>query len=58
MIREDVTKGLEREPVFGKIIEDIKLLPNANPSYWHRGDMVYRDDVFNIIDKYKAESEV
>jgi len=40
-----------------KIREEIKALSNANPSYWHCGDMVEREEVFDIIDKYKAESE-
>ena len=41
-----------------KIRAEIEALQNANPSYWHSGDMVDRDDVLDIIDKYKAESEV
>ena len=43
--------------VLDKIKEEIKALSNANPSYWHSGDMVEREEVFDIIDKYKAESE-
>ena len=43
--------------VLDKIRAEIKALSNANPSYWHSGDMVDRDDVIEIIDKYKAESE-
>ena len=34
---------------------EIKALSNANPSYWHSGDMVDRDDVLDIIDKYREE---
>ena len=47
----------EQEDILDKIKEEVKLLSNANPSYWHSGDMVERDDVLEIIDKYK-ESEV
>ena len=43
--------------VLDKIRAEIKSLSNANPSYWHSGDMVEREEVFEIIDKYKAESE-
>ena len=43
--------------VLDKIRAEIESLQNANPSYWHSGDMVERDEVFEIIDKYKAESE-
>ena len=43
--------------VLDKIKAEIKALSNANPSYWHSGDMVEREDVLEIIDKYKAESE-
>ena len=46
-----------KEPIFDKIRAEIKALSNSNPSYWHSGDMVDRDDVLEIIDKYKAESE-
>jgi hypothetical protein len=48
---------LKQEPKLDKIRAEIKALSNANPSYWHSGDMVDRDDVIEIIDKYKAESE-
>lgn len=43
--------------VLNKIRAKIKALSNANPSYWHSGDMVEREEVFEIIDKYTAESE-
>jgi len=43
--------------ILDKIRVEIKALSNANPSYWHSGDMVEREEVFDIIDKYKAESE-
>lgn len=39
--------------VLDKIRAEIKSLQNANPSYWHSGDMVDRDDVLEIIDKYR-----
>lgn len=43
--------------VLDKIRAEIEALSNANPSYWHSGDMVDRDDVLDIIDKYRAERE-
>lgn len=49
-------KYIERE-VLDKIRAEIRALSNANPSYWHSGDMVERDDVLEILDKYKAEQE-
>lgn len=49
-------KYIERE-VLDKIRAEIASLSNANPSYWHSGDMVEREEVLDIIDKYKAESE-
>ena len=51
-------EALEQEPILDKIRAEIESLSNANPSYWYSGDMVDRDDVLDIIDKYKAESEV
>lgn len=50
-------EALEQEPILDKIRAEIESLSNANPSYWHSGDMVEREEVFEIIDKYKAESE-
>ncbi len=47
---------LEQESVLDKIRAGLKELPNANSSYWHGGDMVNRNDVLEIIDRY-AESE-
>lgn len=41
-----------------KIRAEIESLQNANPSYWHSGDMVEREEVFEIIDKYKEENHV
>lgn len=46
-----------KESILDKIRAEIEALSNANPSYWHSGDMVEREEVFEIIDKYKAESE-
>ena len=50
-------KALEQEPILDKIRAEIEALPNANPSYTHTCDVVDREDVFDIIDEYKAESE-
>lgn len=50
-------KALEQDSVLDKIRAEIESLSNANPSYWHSGDMIDRDDVLEIIDKYKTESE-
>lgn len=51
-------EALEQQSTLDKIRAEIKALSNANPSYWHCGDMVERDEVLDIIDEYKAESEV
>lgn len=55
---EMAIKALEQEPILDKIKEEIKALSNANPSYWHSGYMLEREEVLDILDKYKAESEV
>ena len=47
-----------RADVLNKIRAEVEQLPNANPSYWHSGDIVSRADVLEIIDKYKTEWEV
>lgn len=41
--------------VLDNIRAEINSLSNANPSYWHSGDMVDRDDVFDIIDKWEID---
>lgn len=52
---QNYMRGYEdgKSDVLDKIRAEIKSLQNANPSYWHSGDMVDRDDVFEIIDKYR-----
>ena len=50
-------KALEQQPIIDKIRVEIEALSNANPSYWHSGDMVDRDDVLEILDKYIEGSE-
>ena len=50
-------KALEQEDILDKIRAEIEALPNADPSYPHTCDVVDREDVFDIIDEYKAESE-
>lgn len=52
-----VIKALEQQPIIDKIRVEIEALSNANPSYWHSGDMVDRDDVLEILDKYIEGSE-
>ena len=46
-----------RNNVLDKIKAEVKALSNANPSYTHTCDVVDREDVLEIIDKYKTESE-
>jgi hypothetical protein len=50
-----MTKEESKTDVLDKIRVEIESLQNANPSYWHSGDMVEREEVFEIIDKYKTE---
>ena len=49
-------KALDNENVLNKITVEIESLSNANPSYWHSGDMVDREEVLEIIDKYKEDT--
>ena len=51
------TPQYKLESILDKIKAEIKALSNANPSYWHSGDMVDRDEVLDIIDKYQKEIE-
>lgn len=69
---DEIIKALEQEPcgkdinvpaedgkkdVLDKVRAEVKTLPNANPSYSGYIDVVDREDVLEIIDKYKEESE-
>lgn len=53
--------GIGHNVVPMKVIEDIKQeirkLSNANPSYWHTCDVIEREDVLDIIDKYTKGEE-
>lgn len=48
-----ISNNSNANEVLNKIRAEIKALSNANPSYWHSGDMVEREEVFDIIDKYR-----
>jgi hypothetical protein len=39
-----------RKALIDDVKTEIKALSNANPSYWHSGDMVEREEVLEIID--------
>lgn len=56
-ILQEAIKIIKQEPVLDKIKKEIEQLPNANPSYSYCVDVVDREDVFEIIDKYKEERE-
>ena len=43
--------------VLEKIKAEIEALSNANPSYTHTCDVVDREDVLDIIDKYIEGSD-
>ena len=53
---EALNRQLKEMDILDKIRAEIKSLSNANPSYWHSGDMIERDEVLDIIGKYR-ESE-
>ena len=50
-----VKNGKPLDAVLGEIRAEINSLSNANPSYWHSGDMVEREEALDIIDKHRAE---
>ncbi len=55
---DDAIKALEQEPVLDKIRAEIKKLPTYDKTY--QGIITaygIKQDVLEIIDKYKAESE-
>ena len=54
---EYAIKALEQEPVLDKIRAEIEVLPKTYPFVNHFDMYVKEDDVRQIIDKYKAESE-
>ena len=60
----DLTKDCEGkyrnciDCILNKIRADIETMPNANPSYTHTCDVVDREDLLGIIDKYKIDKFV
>lgn len=54
---EMAIKALEQEPVLGKIRAEITKLQTYKMFYGEDTVYVERDDVLEIIDRYKAESE-
>ena len=54
-------KALEQEPILDKIRAEIMSLDYIDEDKYEGtsiSPMIYRDDVLEIIDKYKGESEV
>lgn len=49
-----VIKALEQEPILDKIRSEIEEL---NVLRFSSGERIYKDEVLEIIDKYKAEGE-
>lgn len=54
---DDIPSVTPQESVLDKMRTEVKALPNANPSYSGYIDVVDREDVLEIIDKYKADKE-
>lgn len=52
-----VRSGTPLPEHLNKIKAEIEALSNANPSYTHTCDVVDREDVIDIIDKYIEGSE-
>lgn len=53
--KDEQNLAMKQEPILDKIRDEVKALPNANPSYSGYIDVVDREDVLEIIDKYKTE---
>ena len=43
--------------VLERIKSEIKQLPNANPSYWNKCDVVDREEVIDIIDEFEPKED-
>lgn len=50
-------EALDTVDAVEEIKAEIKLLPNANPSYWNRCDVVDREEVLELIDKHISRKE-
>jgi hypothetical protein len=56
---EMAIKALEREPILDKIRAEIMKLDDINPDYpMDRTIHISRNEVLQIVDKYRAESEI
>lgn len=52
-----IMNGTPLQEHLNKIKSEIEALSNANPSYTHTCDVVDREDVIDIIDKYIEGSD-
>ena len=50
-------KKPKKPTIWDKIRAEIKSLSNDNPSYWNKCDVVDRERVLEIIDKYREGEE-
>jgi hypothetical protein len=50
-------RGLEQESILDKIRAEIENLEEGISSYHNDRPWIYKDEVLQIIDKYKAEME-
>ena len=50
-------KALEQEPILEKIRAELEIIISKNHPDWIITDLVPIDEVLEVIDKYKGESE-
>lgn len=51
------TMAIKALTAIDNIRQEIRKLSNANPSYWHTCDVIEREEVLDIIDKYIKEGD-
>ena len=54
---EEIIKALRQEPVLDKVRDEIENLEEGISSYFNDRPWVYKDEVLQIIDKYRTEME-
>lgn len=54
---EEIIKALKQEPALDKIRAEIENLEEGITSYHNDRPWVYKDEVLQIIDKYRTEME-
>lgn len=56
-VTETIIKALEQKPILDRVRAEIEAIEEGITSYHNDRPWIFKDEVLQIIDKYKEESE-